>query len=466
MVAAMTLLLVLLLSICLSPDRALAASPAPIVSPSAHCSDTVIGQIPCTWTNGVNLYPGDGDSFSHKNTDNVARGLVTQDGFDSVTINVPISAANFTDAHVQMPSAGSYETYTCSRSGKSPKSQTYYSPTAAQIRSIGRTVLKANPRSTVVVRPMLALGGSCDPSEYYPTGRYGGTGYPHRSNVGAFGHFYTNILLQLAKDAAAIGHHGHVVLDDATELDCLFDDPHNAGYRAYFGRLTGTIGARYRWLPQMFSLTWDFAASSDAACGYPKFINKARVYDEASRDAGFLRDVGLVGVDENFPLNANRGHDINSVAELLQRWQTATLTVAGHKQTAAELVQLLHEDTGRDVVLSAIGYVDCSLNPGYQPWSIPSNCNRRLSKTKQAQPSRAQVTSEQHAVSAAYCYWTQSEGSSDPWFRGLWWWDRDFDSQPYTNPYDLTWGQNKFGISALSTVKSWQNGHGSCPTTT
>ncbi len=454
--------LVVAAAVCVCGTDARAAQ-QPVVHGTPGCSNN-IGRIPCNWTTGVNAYPGNGNAFRDRGALGKVAALVSKDAFDTVAIDVPISAANFTDAHVEMPGPGSWQVYACVPHGQAPGSETYYSPSPQEIVAIGRKVLRADSHALVIIRPMLALGGDCDPADYYPTGRFYGTGYSRGgSNAGAFAHFYTGILERLALDAKAIGHTSHVVLDDASELDCLFDDPAKAGYIKYFDRLPSELAARAPKIPQMFSLPSDFTDHSDVTCGWPGTFKKTKKNslqtNEVLKDKTFLRAVGLVGIDENFPL----GYKATSPDALYTQWQTVTQKIAGSSSrlTADDLVRYLHGWTGRDVVLSSIGYVDCSYTPAANPAQIPAVCNKIISDHAQQEPGKDTILAEHNAVRAAYCYWTESEAGSSPWFLGLWWWNRDFDLAPYVDPYDLSWG-DRYGNSALETIAAWQHGHGSC----
>jgi hypothetical protein len=435
-----------------------AAPTLPVLTAPATCSNTTAGLSPCTWTDGVNAYPGNSDGFSRVGTLRGVSALTGTDRFDTVVIDVPISAANYTDAHVEMPAAGKSETYNCRSSNAS-----YSSPSSGQVASIGRRVLATHPGDLVVIRPLLALGGSCNPARYYPTGRYSGTGYAKGSaNEAAFAHFYTAILLRLAADAGAIGYTGHVVLDDATGMDCLLDDPAGAGYVGYFKRLPRQISSRYPDLAQMASVDWNFADNPGSACSWPGSNAGRPAVNEAVKDQAFLSEVGIVGIQENFPLS---GGDA-TVASVVGRWGSDTTAVAGSttKVTADGLVKDLHTTTGADIVMSAIGYNDCSNNPAAEPTTVPSFCNKIYGK-EQGIPSASEVAAEKNADTAAACYWSQAEGAADPWFLGLWWWNRDFDAAPYVNPYDLTWGSSNLGTSALAAVRAFQTGadSGGCP---
>jgi hypothetical protein len=445
------------LSVTVTVASAGAAPVLPTLPPPAVCSDTTVGELPCTWTDGVNAYPGNSDGFGRTGTLAAVAGLVSANRFNTVVINVPISAANYTDAHVEMPPGGQHEVYNCESANAD-----YLSPTRAQVIAIGRRALATRPGGLVVVRPLLALGGSCSAARYYPTGRYSGSDFTKgASNEAAFAHFYTAILLDLAADATAISHSGRVVLDDATQLDCLFDDPGNAGYVTYFAQLPGQISRRYPSLAQMVSLDTDFADHPGSRCGYAGSNAGRPAYDEVTRDRRFLSEVGIVGIQANFALaGANP-----SVPGVVSRWARTTTAVKGARRLTADgLVRYLHAATGADVVMSAIGYDDCSNNPAADPTAVPAFCNKVYGRV-QGKPSRTEVTAEQHADTAAYCYWTQAEGSTDPWFLGFWWWNRDFDAAPYVNPYDLTWGAGNLGTSALASVRAFNLGRSAnhCP---
>lgn len=422
----------------------------PVIDAPAVCSNTRVGELPCRWTAGINAYPGGSDSFRQPGTPAAVARLALVNRFNTVVIDVPIVAANYSDAHVQMPGPGVHETYNCASANGD-----YFSPTAAEVVAIGRQVRRTNPRSLVVIRPMLALGGSCAPTRYYPTGRFWGSGYRKGApNEAAFAHFYTAILLRLAADAVAINRSGHVVLDDVSQLDCLLNDPENSGYAGYFNRLPGQIARHYPQLAQMVSLDWTFTASPGAGCGWPGANPTKRPVNELRHNATLLRRVGIVGIQENFPLP---GGD-PSVAGVVRRWSGATTAALGMGPlTAAGQVEALHRLTGGDVVISAIGYNDCSNNPAAAPTVVPAWCNK-IYGHRQGVPSASEVAAEKRADTAAYCYWTATEGATAPWFLGLWWWNRDFDHSPYINPYDLTWGTGNLHTSALVALRAFQSG--------
>jgi hypothetical protein len=146
--------------------------------------------------------------------------------------------------------------------------------------------------------------------------------------------------------------------------------------------------------------------------GFTQEMTYAMTWQEAEAEARSATvhrfpwdDLNAIGIDAYFPLvSVKRPHDDPSVATLAAGWSTGVATATA-----------LHEEFGKPVVLTALGYLSrlgTSVAPDNADDVQRAN-GGRLSQSAQARP-----------VTAAFDVWSALASRVDgSWFSGIWWWE-------------------------------------------